>query len=82
MDGASVVQASCFACHGSGVMNAPKIGAADDWKPRLQATGGIEGLTKSAIAGKGAMPPKGGNAALSDAAIAEAVKHMLGESGL
>ena len=36
-----------------------------------------EGLYASVIKGKGAMPPKGGNAALSDDAVKAAVDHLL-----
>jgi cytochrome c5 len=40
---------------------------------------GKEALYKSAIGGKGAMPPKGGAADLSDAEIKGAVDHILGK---
>jgi cytochrome c5 len=64
----------CAACHASGVANAPKLGDKAAWGPRLAA--GVDGLTASAIKGKGAMPPKGGSAA-SDSEIKAVVQYMV-----
>jgi len=79
--GADIVASACIACHGAGVLGAPKIGDKAAWEPRLQAAGGLDGLTASAIKGKGGMPPKGG-AMVSDAEIRAAVESMLAESGV
>jgi cytochrome c5 len=65
----------CSACHIAGVANAPKLGDKAAWAPRLAA--GVDGLTASVIKGKGAMPPKGGAAAASDAEIKAAVDYMV-----
>jgi cytochrome c5 len=67
--------AVCSACHIAGVANAPKLGDKAAWAPRLAA--GVEGLTASVIKGKGAMPPKGGAAAASDAEIKAVVSYMV-----
>ncbi len=67
---------SCAVCHAAGVANAPKLGDKAAWAPRLAA--GVDGLTASAIKGKGAMPPKGGMAAASDADIKAVVAYMVG----
>ncbi|QHS10442.1 cytochrome c5 family protein [Sinimarinibacterium sp. NLF-5-8] len=80
--GDQVYNGLCAACHAAGVMNAPKTGDKDHWKKLLDEAGGVDGLTKIAISGKNAMPPRGGNAALSDAEIHAAVEHMLKASGL
>jgi cytochrome c5 len=64
----------CVACHAAGVANAPKLGDKAAWGPRLAA--GVDGLTASAIKGKGAMPPKGGSAA-SDGEIKAVVQYMV-----
>jgi cytochrome c5 len=66
----------CSACHLAGVANAPKLGDKAAWAPRLGA--GVDGLTASVIKGKGAMPPKGGASAASDAEIQAAVAYMVG----
>ena len=55
---------------------APKFGDKAAWAPRLKA--GKDALRASAIKGKGAMPPKGGNASLSDDAVKAAVDYMAG----
>ena len=64
----------CPACHVAGVAGAPKLGDKAAWAPRLAL--GIDGLTASAIKGKGAMPPRGGSAA-SDAEIKTVVAFMV-----
>ena len=65
---------ACSVCHATGVANAPKLGDKAAWAPRLAA--GVDGLTASAIKGKGAMPPKGGTAA-PDAEIKAVVAYMV-----
>ncbi len=65
----------CAVCHVAGVANAPKLGDKAAWAPRLAA--GVDGLTASVIKGKGAMPPKGGAGAASDAEIKAVVAYML-----
>ena len=65
----------CGACHAAGVAGAPKYGDKAAWAPRLAA--GVDGLTASAIKGKGAMPAKGGAAAASDAEIKAVVAYMV-----
>jgi cytochrome c5 len=77
--GEEVFNKTCKMCHGSGVMNAPKAGDVETWKPRLAK--GREALYESAINGfrdKGVMPPKGGNGKLTDDEVKAAVDYMLG----
>ncbi len=64
----------CQVCHAAGLAGAPKLGDKAAWAARLAQ--GIDGLTASAIKGKGAMPPKGGSAA-SDAEIKAVVTYMV-----
>lgn len=66
---------NCQTCHAAGVANAPKLGDKAAWAPRLAQ--GVDGLTASAIKGKGAMPPRGGSSA-SDADIKAVVAYMVG----
>jgi cytochrome c5 len=68
---------TCSACHTSGAAGAPKVGDKAAWAPRVGQ--GIDGLTASAIKGKGAMPPKGGSSA-SDADIKAVVTYMVNAS--
>jgi cytochrome c5 len=64
----------CSACHSTGVNGAPKIGDHAAWGPRIAQ--GKEALYKSALGGKGNMPPKGGTT-WPDATIRMAVDYML-----
>ncbi len=64
----------CSACHSTGVNGAPKIGDHAAWGPRIAQ--GKETLYKTAIAGKGNMPPKGGTS-WPDATIRMTVDYMV-----
>ena len=68
---------ACQVCHAAGVAGAPKLGDKAAWAPRLAQ--GIDGLTASAIKGKGAMPPKGGSTA-SEGEIKAVVAYMVNAS--
>jgi cytochrome c5 len=70
---------ACQACHVAGLAGAPKVGDKAAWSTRLAAAKDIDGLTASAIKGKGAMPPKGGSTA-SDAEIKAVVTYMVNAS--
>ena len=76
--GEEVFKAQCTACHTAGVAGAPKIGDIAAWSARIQT--GFEALVKSALAGKGAMPPQGGGD-FDDVEIARAVAYMANTAG-
>lgn len=76
--GEEIVTATCSACHAAGVAGAPKIGDKAAWAPRLAQ--GLDGLVKSATAGKNAMPPKGG-ADVTPAELTRAIVFMTNKSG-
>jgi cytochrome c5 len=73
-DGKAVYDATCVACHSTGVANAPKLGDKAAWAPRVAT--GKDALVASVVKGKGAMPPKAG-ANLKDDDIKAAVDYML-----
>jgi cytochrome c5 len=77
-DGKKVYDSTCTACHTAGVAGAPKPGDKAAWAPRLKQ--GMDALMQSVLKGKGAMPPKGGNASLSDADVHAAVEFMVSQS--
>ena len=77
--GEDIVKATCAACHQAGVAKAPKIGDKNDWAPHIQH--GLNHLVQSAIKGKGAMPPRGGDASLTDAELTRAVIFMANSAG-
>jgi cytochrome c5 len=77
-DGKTVFQGSCNACHGSGLLGAPKLGDKAAWAPRIGK--GVATLDKHAIEGFNQMPAKGGNVGLSDDAVKAAVEYMVSQS--
>jgi cytochrome c5 len=76
--GKTVFEANCAVCHVPGAANAPKFGDKAAWSPRIKT--GMESLYKSALSGKNAMPPKGGNATLADADVKAAVDYIVSQS--
>jgi cytochrome c5 len=80
LTGEQVYNDACFACHGTGVGGAPKLGDAAAWKPRVAK--GKATLHKHALEGfqgeTGYMPPKGGRVDLSDEEIIAAVGYLSG----
>jgi len=75
IDGEKVYKGICFSCHDVGVAGSPKFGDKAAWAPRIAT--GAEALYASSLNGKGAMPAKGGNPALSDAEVKAAVDYMV-----
>ena len=67
------VDTLCAACHVSGVGNAPKYGDKEAWAARM--ANGIDAVAASAIAGKGAMPARGGSQ-LTDEEIKIAIQYL------
>lgn len=72
--GSEVYNTACVACHGSGVLGAPKLDNAADWQPRLEA--GFDTVWKNAIDGIRAMPPMGACGDCSNDEIKAAIEHM------
>jgi cytochrome c5 len=75
-DGKAVYEQTCAMCHGAGVAGAPKLGDKAAWAPRIGT--GKAALVASVTNGKGAMPAKGGNAALKEDEVAAAVDFLIG----
>ena len=73
-----IIGKHCSACHGTGLLNAPKIGDAAAWKTRADEQGGLDGLLAKAITGINAMPPKGTCADCSDEELRGAIQKMSG----
>jgi len=80
MSGAEIVTKVCGACHGSGVLNAPKIGDKAEWSKRKAA--GMSALLANSLKGKNQMPARGGDPSLSDAEVKAAVEEMLKQTGV
>jgi len=77
--GQEVYDAACVACHGSGALGAPRFENKSDWGPRIGQ--GYDILIKHATEGIRQMPPRGGNADLTDTEVARAVAYMANAAG-
>ena len=81
-NGQQVYQTTCVACHDAGIAGAPKLGDKSQWAKHIAK--GLDTLYASAVNGvkgsAGAMPPKGGNPALSNAEVRAAVDYMVARS--
>jgi cytochrome c5 len=73
-DGEALYKQMCFTCHDAGIAGAPKLGDKELWKDRVGK--GEDALVATAIAGKNAMPPRGGTQ-FTDEQIKEVVTFML-----
>jgi len=76
-DAQSIYQSFCFACHGTGANNAPVLGNAEHWGPRVAK--GVDALYESAINGfnNGMMPAKGLCMDCSDEELHATVDYIL-----
>ncbi|WP_218354383.1 c-type cytochrome [Alteromonas lipotrueiana] len=74
--GETVYNNACVACHGAGVLGAPKLQVAADWQPRIDERG-MDMLLQNAINGYNAMPPKGTCGDCSDNEIQAAIDYMI-----
>lgn len=77
-EGKDVYAKACAACHAAGVANAPKLGNKAAWASLIKQ--GNDALVAAVVKGKGAMPPRAGNASLSDADIKAAVAYMVNQA--
>lgn len=73
--GEAIYEQTCVACHGKGVMDAPKLDDKEAWGPRLAQ--GRAKLIEHADYGLNAMPAHGGNDAFSEKDIEAAVDYMV-----
>ena len=75
LSGEEVYNQFCFACHATGVSDAPLLGNAEQWGPRVDK--GMDVLMQSTLNGLNAMPARGTCATCSDEELQAAVEHML-----
>ena len=76
--GEKIYTATCVACHGAGVLGAPKFGDKAAWQPRIAK--GMDALYSSSLNGIKMMPPRGGNAALKDDELKAAVDYLVSKA--
>ena len=77
--GEAIYNETCKVCHATGVANAPKLDDKAAWEPRI--ANGLEGLLNTAINGKGAMPARGGNPAITDEEMKSVILYMTSKAG-
>jgi len=75
--GKKLYESNCFACHATGVANAPLFGSAEAWQPYVDT--GLDAMLQVAIDGTGAMPPRGASTATDDE-LKAAILYMLSEN--
>ena len=73
--GEGIYKQYCFACHMTGVAQAPKTGDTKAWAPR--AVLGFDALYKTVLSGKGAMPARAGFPHLSDDQLKAGIRYLL-----
>lgn len=73
--GADIYNSSCIACHGAGVLGAPKLQDAEGWAPRMEQ--GFDTVLANAINGINAMPPMGTCGDCSNDDIKAAIEYMI-----
>lgn len=76
---AQIVQSYCALCHAAGYGGAPRIGDRAAWLPRTAL--GIDPLVRKVVRGHDKMPPRGGQANLTDAELRGAVIYMISSAG-
>ena len=76
LSGQEVYDRFCFACHATGVGEAPLLQNAEQWAPRLAK--GMDALLQTSLTGMGAMPPMGACMACSDEEMTAAIEYLIG----
>ncbi len=77
--GEGTYKAVCASCHGQAFPKAPQLGNKAQWAPLIRE--GQVTLTAHGYVGVRGMPAKGGQADLTLEAFAEALNHMVNQSG-
>jgi len=77
--GEETYKAVCAACHAQAVPKSPQVGNKKQWAPLIRE--GQVTLTAHAYVGVRGMPARGGQPDLSIEAFAEALNHMVNQSG-
>jgi cytochrome c5 len=77
--GAQVYKEVCVACHGAGVIGAPKFGDKAAWAPLIAEGQAV--LTAHAWVGVRQMPPQGGDRNLTLAEFSRATAYMVRAAG-
>ncbi len=75
LSGQQIYDRFCFACHNTGVGEAPLFGSLEQWQPRIDQ--GMEQLLSVSLAGIGLMPPMGTCITCSEDEMRAAIQYMV-----
>ncbi len=75
LSGQQVYDQFCFACHATGVSDAPLFGDPEQWQPRIDK--GVDALVATSLEGLNLMPPMGACMSCSEAEMRGAVRYMI-----
>ena len=78
--GEQIVKQQCASCHEKGLHGAPRIDDRAAWSPRMKA--GLDAMVRSATAGHGKMPARGGLANTTDGELRSAIAYMFNPAGI
>ena len=78
--GEQIVKQQCASCHEKGLHGAPRIDDRAAWAPRMKA--GLDAMVRSATAGHGKMPARGGLANTTDGELRSAIAYMFNPAGI
>ena len=75
LNGRQIYDQFCFACHATGVGEAPLFGNLEQWQPRIDQ--GMEQMLAVSLTGRGLMPPMGTCITCSDDEMRAAIQYMV-----
>ena len=73
--GQQVYDTFCFACHRTGVSEAPLFGSLEQWQPRIDK--GMDTLVATSLSGFDLMPPMGTCMTCSEDEMRDAIQYMI-----
>ena len=75
LSGQQIYDQFCFACHATGVGEAPLFGSLEQWQSRIDQ--GMEQMLAVSLTGRGLMPPKGTCVTCSDDEMRAAIQYIV-----
>ncbi|MXY05307.1 MAG: cytochrome c5 family protein [Gammaproteobacteria bacterium] len=75
LSGQQIYDRFCFACHNTGVGEAPLFGSLEQWQSRIDQ--GMQQMLAVSLTGRGLMPPKGTCVTCSDDEMQAAIQYMV-----
>lgn len=75
LSGQQIYDQYCFACHATGVGDAPLFGNLEQWQPRIDK--GLEVLVTTSLEGLKLMPPMGSCMSCSEDEMRDAVQYII-----